>query len=68
MKKIVNRSIWIPINKIENRITFKVKTYYIEILMPEAMKLLGSAKIKITKNENAENVPNLKITEVVLVH
>ena len=32
------------------------------------MKLLGSAKIKITKNENAENVPNLKITEVVLVH
>ena len=68
MKKIVNRSIWIPINKIENRITFKVKTYYIEILMPEAMKLLGGAKIKITKNENAENVPNLKITEVVLVH
>ena len=36
--------------------------------MPEAMKLLGSTKIKITKNENAENVPNLKITKVVLVH
>ena len=31
------------------------------------MKLLGSAKIKITKNENGENVPHLEITEVVLV-
>ena len=32
------------------------------------MKLLGSTKSKITKNENGENVPNLEITEVVLVH
>ena len=32
------------------------------------MKLLGSTKNKITKNENGENVPNLEITEVVLVH
>ena len=32
------------------------------------MKLLGSTKSKITKNENDENVPNLEITEVVLVH
>ena len=32
------------------------------------MKLLGSTKIKITKNENGENVPNLEITEAVLVH
>ena len=32
------------------------------------MKLLGSSKSKITKNENGENVLNLKITEVVLVH
>ena len=31
------------------------------------MKLLGSTKSKITKNENCENVPHLKITEVVLV-
>ena len=32
------------------------------------MKLLGSTKIKITKDENGENVSNLEITEVVLVH
>ena len=38
------------------------------ILIPEVMKLLESTKSKITKNENGENVPNLEITEVVLVH
>ena len=32
------------------------------------MKLLGSTKSKIIENENGENVPNLEITEVVLVH
>ena len=32
------------------------------------MKLLRSTKIKITKNENDENVPILEITEIVLVH
>ena len=32
------------------------------------MKLLGSTKNKITKDKNAENVPHLEMTEVVLVH
>ena len=32
------------------------------------MKLLGSTKRKITKNENGENVPNLEITQVALVN
>ena len=32
------------------------------------MKLLGSIKSKITKDENGENVSHLKITEVVLIH
>ena len=37
--------------------------------MPETMKLLGSTKSKITKDdENGEKVPNLEITEVVLIH
>ena len=35
--------------------------------MPETMKLLGSSKSKITKNENDENVSHLEITEVVLI-
>ena len=32
------------------------------------MKLLGSNKSKITKDKNGENMSNLEITEVVLVH
>ena len=32
------------------------------------MRLLGSTKNKITKDKNGENVPHLKITEVILVH
>ena len=59
----------IYLNKIENRITFEIKTgYYLELLALETMKLLGSTKSKITTNENVENVPNLEITEVVLIH
>ena len=48
-EKTVNTSIRIYINKTENRITFKIKAgYYIELLTPKIMKLLGSAKSKIT--------------------
>ena len=44
---------------------FKVKTrYYLELLTPEAMDLLGSTKI--TKNKSSENVLHLKITEVII--
>ena len=32
------------------------------------MKLLGSTKSKIIKDENGENVSHLEITEVVLIH
>ena len=53
----------------EKRITFKIKLgYYLERLMPETMKSLGSTKSKVTKNENVENMPHLEITEVVLIH
>ena len=56
-------------NKIENRIKFTIKTgSYIELLALETKKLLGSTKSKVTKDENFENVPYLKITEVVLIH
>ena len=36
--------------------------------MPETMKLLGSTKIKITIDENGENMPHLEKNKVVLVH
>ena len=54
-------SIIIYINKTENRITFKIKTeYYLELLTPETMKLHGSTKSKIIKDDgNGENVPYL---------
>ena len=62
-------SVQIYVNKIENRITFKIKNgYSLELLTPETMKLLGSTKNKITKDKNGENVPHLEITEVILVH
>ena len=54
------------INRIENRITFKIKNgHYLELLTPETMKLLGS---KITKDKNGENVYHLDTAELVLVH
>ena len=59
----------IYLNKIENRVTFKIKNEYsLELLTPKTMKLLGSTENKITKDKNGENVPHLEITEVVLVH
>ena len=62
-------SVQIYVNKIENRITFKIKNgYSLELLTPETMKLLGSTKNKITKDKNGENVPHLEITEVILVY
>ena len=63
-----NPSIKIYINKIENSITFKVKTgYYLEPLTSETKKLLGSTNSKRTKDKNGENVPRLEIAEVVLL-
>ena len=36
--------------------------------MSETMKLFGSTKNKITKDKNGKNLPNLEVTEIVLVH
>ena len=57
------------VNRIEYRITFKIKSgYYLELLTPETMKLLGSTESKITKDKNGENVPHLEMVELVLVY
>ena len=46
-------------SKNENRITFKIKYgYYLQLLIPETMKLLGSTESKITGEKNGENVPH----------
>ena len=62
-------SIRIYVNRIENRITFKIKSgYYLELLTPETMKLLGSTDSKITKDNNGENVPHFEVAELAFVH
>ena len=62
-------SIQIYVNKIENRITFKIKVgYSLERLTKETMKLLGSTENEITKDKNGKKIPHLEITEVLLVH
>ena len=68
-ESVDNPSIRMYINRIENRIIFKIKSgYYLERLTPETMKLLGSTENKITKDRNGENVPHLEVVELVLVH
>ena len=62
-------SVQIYVNKIENRIIFKIKNgYSLELSTPETMKLLGSTENKITTDKNGENVPPIEITEVVSLH
>ena len=68
-ESVDNPSIRIYVNRIENRITFKIKNgYYLELFTLETMKLLGSTESKITKNKNGENVPHLEVVELVLAH
>ena len=58
----------IYVNKIKNRITFKIKAgYYLELLTPEKMKLLGSIKTKIQNDKTGKNVPHLEISDVLLI-
>ena len=68
-ESVDNPSIRMYVNRIINRITFNIKSgYYLELLTPETMKLLGSTESKITKDKNGENIPHLEIVELVLVH
>ena len=56
--KVLNdyRPIRIYVNKIENKILFKTKTgFFLTLFTLETMKLYGSTKNKITKDENGGN-------------
>ena len=56
-------------NKIKNRIVFKIKAgYKLELLTPEIMRLLGSAKKYVDKDKDGKITPKLESVEVVLVH
>ena len=53
-----NLPVQIYVNKIRNRIVFKVKTgYKIELLSPETMKLSGSKRKDVDQDKTGEDVP-----------
>ena len=58
----------IYLNKIKNRIVFKIKTLYKIKFSPETTKLLGSTKKDIDEDKDREDVPKLESVEVVLIH
>ena len=59
-----NPSIKTYVNKIENRITFKINTgCYLGVLTPETRKLLGSTKSKVTKDKSGKNVLHLEVVK-----
>ena len=56
--KTTNGDIQIYVNKISNRVTFKLKTgITLEIMTPETQALLESYEKIVTGNENGEIVP-----------
>ena len=59
----------IYVNKINNRIVFKIKSgYKLELLSKETMKLLGSSTDTTDGDKNSELVPKLESVDLVLVH
>ena len=64
-----NPPVQIYVNKIKNRIVFRIKAgYKLELLTKETIQFLGSSKKDIDQNKNGEFVPRLETVEVVLVH
>ena len=58
-EKTDNPSMKIYLNKMKNRITFKIETgYYLELSAPETNKLLGSNTSKIIKDKNGVFSPS----------
>ena len=59
----------IYVNKINNRIVFKIKSgYKLELLSKETMRLLGNSADTIDDHKNSELVPKLESVDLVLVH
>ena len=58
--KTGNPSIKTYINKMENRITFKIKKVLSRTFNTRKMKLLGSTKKRISKNKNCEQLSSFR--------
>ena len=55
----------IYVNKVHNRITFKIKTgKFLKFLTNKTIKLLESAERRITKNKNDENVSIINVSTI----
>ena len=55
-------SVQIHVNKIENKVTFKIKNWYsLKLLTPETLTLLGSTENKITKTKTVKMCLILKL-------
>ena len=58
--------IHVYINRINNRLMFKIKDVYkLELQTPETMKFFGSTKKLLDKTKNGEKVPSFEVIEVV---
>ena len=56
------------INRVNNRLAFKIKDgYKLELQTTETVTLFARTKNLINKTKNGENVPSLEVVEVVLV-
>ena len=63
-----NPPIHIYINRINNRLVFKIKDgCKLELKLPETTKLFGSTKKLIDKTKDVKNATSLEVVEAVLV-
>ena len=63
-----NPPIHIYINKINNRLVFKIKDKYkLELQTPERRKIFDNARKSIEKIKHGKNLPDLEVVQVVLV-
>ena len=63
-----NPPIHVYINRINNRLAFKIKDgYKLELQTHQTMKLFGTSKKLIDKTKYEENVPSLEVIEVFLL-
>ena len=59
--------IYVYINRINNRLVFKIKDgYKLELQTPEIMKLFADTKKLTDKTKNGEKVPSLEVVQVVI--
>ena len=61
-----NPPVQVYVNKIKNRIVFKIKTgFKFELLSPETMRFLGSSKRDFHQDKEGEIVPKLESADLL---